>query len=100
MPPRLPRRYLIELTPRESGFDDIRALTGRARAAAAELARAGFPVPFLRSVFVPEDGSCFLLFEAGSMKQARLAATRAQLAVRRIAEVAGATGARYGASSS
>lgn len=89
MPPRPPRRYLIELTPHESGFDDIRALTDRARAAAEELARAGSPVRFLRSVFVPEDGSCFLLFEAASVQQAQQAATRAQLAVRRVVDVAG-----------
>lgn len=79
-------RYLVELTPTESGFDDIQALATRSRAASEALSRNGTPVRFLRAVFVPEDGSCFLLFEAPSAEEARLAATRAELGVERVVE--------------
>ena len=59
-------RYLVELTPARNGFDDIQALAAQSRAACRELTRQGTPVRFLRSVFVPEDGTCFLLFEAAT----------------------------------
>jgi len=59
-------RFLLELTPAENGFDDIAALSARSRAACDELTDDSASVRLLRSVFVPEDGSCFLLFEASS----------------------------------
>jgi hypothetical protein len=39
----------------------------------------GIPVRFLRSIFVPEDETCFYLYEAASAEQVREAALRAQL---------------------
>jgi hypothetical protein len=64
----------------------------RARAAAADLRREGIPVRFLRSLFLPEDETCFYLFEAGSPAAARAAAERAGLSVDRVvpAESSGA----------
>jgi hypothetical protein len=80
-----PGRYLVELTQSKSGFDDIQALAARSRTACDELSREGTPVRFLRSVFVPEDGSCFLLLEAPSAQDAGLAVRRAELGVTGIA---------------
>lgn len=39
----------------------------------------GVPVRFLRSIFVPEDETCFCLFQAPSSEEVREAAHRAAL---------------------
>ena len=39
---------------------------------------------FLRSIFVPEDDACFLLYEGPSAQSVRAAAVRAKLGVRRV----------------
>ena len=70
-------RFLLELTPTEVGFDDIQALSARSRAACDELAQERTPIRLLRSFFLPEDGSCFLLFEAASLSAVAEAARRA-----------------------
>jgi hypothetical protein len=54
-------------------------LTARARRASDEVHREGTPVRFVRSVFVPEDDTCFYLFRAVSADAVREAATRAEL---------------------
>ena len=64
-----PRRSLVELIPVENGYADIQTLSDRARSAAGDLSRKGRPIRFLRSLFVPEDGTCYLLFESGSMHE-------------------------------
>ena len=46
--------------------------------------REGEHVRFLRSVFVPEDDSCFFLYEGASAESVKAAATRAELGIRRI----------------
>jgi len=51
----------------------------RVRAAAAELTREGRPVRFLRTIFVPEDETCFYLFEASSAGSVREVGARAAL---------------------
>jgi hypothetical protein len=38
-------------------------------------------VRFVRSIFVPEDGACFQLYEAGSVEDVLEATRRAQLPV-------------------
>jgi hypothetical protein len=59
-------RYVVELTPAQTRADDIQSICARSRSACRDLSTTDTPVRFLRSVFVPEDGSCFLLFEAVS----------------------------------
>jgi len=67
----------------------------RARAAAEQLSSEGEPVRYLRSIFVPEDETCFYLFEAVSAAAVRKAAERAALHFERIttavADTKGAT---------
>jgi len=41
-------------------------------------------VRFLRSIFVPEDDTCFLLYEGPSAQSVRAAAVRAKLGVTRV----------------
>lgn len=61
-----------------------------ARCAAEELALQGIPVRYVRSIFVPEDETCFLLYEADSADVVRAAARRAELTFERVAEAIGA----------
>jgi hypothetical protein len=58
----------------------------RARRAAAELARTGIPVRYVRSIFVPEDEMCLYLFEARSADAVREASEKAGIAPGRIVE--------------
>ena len=58
----------------------------RARVAAEELNREGTPIRFLRSIFVPEDETCFYLYEAASAETVRELAGRAALPVDRLSE--------------
>jgi hypothetical protein len=76
-------RYLVELAAPEGGWEELERLLRRVRAAANG---ASGGARFLRSIFVPEDASCYLLYEADSAKEARLAASRAQLDVAGISE--------------
>jgi hypothetical protein len=56
--------------------------------AADELSREGNSVRLLRSIFVPEDETCFYLFLAQSIDAVRKAAKRAGLQFEHVAEVA------------
>jgi len=58
----------------------------RTRLVAEELTLEGEPVRCLHSIFVPEDETCFYLFEALSVEAVREAAQRASLRIDRIAE--------------
>lgn len=58
----------------------------RARLVAEELTREGTPVRYLRSIFVPEDETCFYLYEAASADAVRTATERAALPIERVVE--------------
>ena len=70
-------RFLMELVPAQGGFDDIQAVSARSRAACEQLSVEREPIRLLRSVFLPEDGSFFLLFEAASVSSVEEAVRRA-----------------------
>lgn len=59
----------------------------RARRAARALTREGTPVRYLRSIFVPEDETCFLLLEAASADDVHAAMRRAALRCDHVAAV-------------
>jgi hypothetical protein len=61
----------------------------RARLAAEALSRRGTPVRYLRSIFVPADETCFLLYEAESVGVVQEAARLAGLPCEQIAETKG-----------
>ncbi len=58
--------YLIELYVAQGDQDTARQYAARAELTATELTRAGQAVRCVRSIFVPEDDTCFLLYEADS----------------------------------
>ena len=60
--------------------------SAKARLAADELTREGTPVRYLNSIFVPEDETCFFLYQAVSADAVREAARRAALSFERVSE--------------
>lgn len=76
-----PRPFTVELRAPRAGWTDLEGATARARRAADEMRGEGIQVRFLRSVFVPEDGTCFFLFEGSSGRHVREAVARAELGV-------------------
>jgi hypothetical protein len=77
--------YTVELPRPEDGWGRLEQLTARARKAAEELTRVGTPVRFLRSIYVPEDETCFHLYQAASPEHVREAARRANLPLENVA---------------
>jgi hypothetical protein len=59
-------------------------LTARLRRASEDLERAGTSVVYVRSVFLPEDETCFHFFEAASLEAIRESCPRLGLAHGRI----------------
>jgi hypothetical protein len=82
------REFVVELYIARTDAAAMRRAARRARVAAQELTVLGTPVRFMRSIFVPEDETCFLLYEAASSDAVRVAAARAHLPSDRVAEVA------------
>ena len=77
--------YLVELYVARTDPGAVERSAQRMRLAAEEQTRLGTPVRYLRSIFVPEDETCFLLLEAGSAAVARDAATLAGLPFEHVA---------------
>ena len=81
--------FLLELYVSRERAASVQHWAESARAAADELSRAGTPVRFVRAIFVPDDETCFYVFEAASAEVVRLAAERASLAADRVAAIVG-----------
>ena len=81
---RKPRPFTVELVAPRAGWTELQGATARVRRAAEEMRGEGTHVRFLRSVFVPEDGACFFLFEGSSERHVREAVVRAELGVRSV----------------
>lgn len=74
--------YLVETYLARGNAGERAARERRARSAADELTRVSFD----HSIHVPEDETCFFVFDAPSSEDALLAAERAQLEPMRIVE--------------
>jgi hypothetical protein len=92
--------FLVELYVSRSDHAVVEQGAERARLAAEELSREGTPVRYMRSIFVPEDETCFLLYEAVRAQDVEEAARRAAVPFERVAEVVteskGSTGSVVG----
>ena len=77
--------YLLELYVARADAVAIDQDAQRVRLAAEEHTRQGTPVRYLRSIFVPEDETCFLIFEAGSADAVKAVAERASLSFEHVA---------------
>jgi hypothetical protein len=85
--------FLVELYVSRTDPAAVERRAERARLAADQLSREGTPVRYVRSLFVPEDETCFFLYEAARAEDVEEAARRASLRFERAAAaVFGQTG--------
>jgi hypothetical protein len=78
--------YLVETYLPRSHAGERDEFVTRARTAAAELTRAGTHVRFGGVIHVPEDETCFYVFDAPTSAAAALVADRASLEHVRVVE--------------
>ena len=76
--------YLVEAYMPRSHAREARAAGRRARAAAEELARERTAVRYVRTLFLPDDETCFHLFEAASANAVDEVSRRAKLGRARV----------------
>jgi hypothetical protein len=78
--------YLLEAyTPASALLEDVES---RVRIAAAEVSESGMPVRYVRSIFVPEDETCFHLLDGPSRDAVAETAQRAGISTPRITKAA------------
>lgn len=77
-------QFLVEVYLSRS--DGSGAPAARAREVAEQLTREGTSVRYLSSIFVPEDETCFFLYQADSAEAVHEAARRASLAFERVSQ--------------
>lgn len=77
--------FTVEVACPDEGWSRLPHLTAQARHASEELEREGVSVRFLRSIFVPEDETCFYLYRADSAEVVSEAVRRAELSVEHVA---------------
>jgi len=76
--------FLVEVYRAHAASHTAAEQTQRARDAAAQLSREGTPVRYLSSIFLPDDETCFYLYDAASADAVRKVALRAELPFARI----------------
>ena len=59
------KTFLAELYLSRSAEGELGRLSERVRAAAEQLTAEGTPVSYVRTLFTPEDESCFYVFTGG-----------------------------------
>jgi hypothetical protein len=79
--------FLLELYVTGSDGDAVAQGAARARLAVQRMRRDGASIRYLRSIFVPEDETCFLVYEARSAYDVHRAARLAGLPVDHIVEM-------------
>jgi hypothetical protein len=77
-------RYLVEAYVPRSRAREARAVARNARAASEELAREGTPVRYVRMTYLPDDETCFHIFDAASQEAVGEACRRAGIGSGRI----------------
>lgn len=83
--------FLVEFYLSRTDTAALHRTVRRARLAAEKQTRQGTPVRYLRSIYVPEDETCFFLYEARSAEAVRRAAALAAVTFERVSEVVGDT---------
>ena len=78
--------YVVEVYVSRLSASVLDETSAQARRAAEELSRAGTPVVYTCSIFLPEDETCFHFFEAPSLEAIQETCSSLGLTVERIAE--------------
>jgi Protein of unknown function (DUF4242) len=76
--------YLVEVYVPRSRPREAHAAGRRAHAAALQLSREGLAVRYLRTTFLPEDETCFHVFDASSAQDVGEVSRRAGFGTARI----------------
>ena len=79
-------RYLVELYVPKGAAREVASAAARPKAAAIETDDEGTRVRCLRSIYVPEDETWFLLYDAPTAAAVTRAVERADLACARVVE--------------
>jgi hypothetical protein len=93
------RNFLVELYISRTDAASFHRAADSARRAAERLNRQGTPVRHLRSIFVPQDETGFLLYEAATVESVQEVVERASLPFVRISEAVSAEPDRIEATS-
>jgi hypothetical protein len=78
--------FMLELYVSRSDRDAVLDLAERARTCAKQVQREGAAVRLSIAIFVPEDETCLLVYEAASVESVRRCANLAGLPVEHIVE--------------
>lgn len=76
--------YLVEVYLPRSRAAEVGATGQRARAAAEQLAREGVPIRYVRTIYLPDDETCFHVFEAPTAAVVEETSRRAALGRARV----------------
>ena len=76
--------FMVERSLKGISMDNLAAAQKAAISTAAEMTRAGTPIGYLRSTFVPESGACMCLFEADAAASVKALNEKAKLPFDRI----------------
>jgi hypothetical protein len=80
------KQFLVEVFAPRSQAGELRRVEERARAATRRVSHAAAGVRYLRAIYVPEDETCFYVFEAPSADLVAEASALAGLSDSRIVE--------------
>jgi hypothetical protein len=80
------KTYLVEAYVSKSDSSGPAGIAVRVVLASKEMQREGTFVRYVRSIFIPQDETCFHIFEAGSEQDARNAASRVGIQPERVLE--------------
>jgi hypothetical protein len=80
------RIFVLEAYLPRTASGGLAATAARASSVTEAMRREGMQVRFLRSFFMPDDETCFHVFEAVSDREARSAGARAGISADRVLE--------------
>jgi hypothetical protein len=80
------RQFLVEVFAPRSSTEELLTAEKRARAASQRVSREGAAVRYLQAIYVPEDETCFYIFEATAADIVGEASHLAGLGAARIVE--------------
>lgn len=78
--------YMVQRSLKGISMEQLGAAQKAAIAKAGEMTKAGRPVQYLRTTFVPSEGCCMCLFEAGSAADVEQLNREAQIPFDRVVE--------------
>ncbi len=76
--------FMVERSLKGISMDNLGAAQKAAISTAADMSRAGTPIRYVRSTFVPETGACMCLFQADTAASVKALNEKAKLPFDRI----------------